>query len=178
MGETAMKEYMTAAIIFSALWVLSAGCSGLKSYGKLVPQEGLEEKTTIETLEAYWEDYRVSYAGCCGDFPIRHPSGIMFDPLWDDRALVGDRWAKVENERTLSRLIRSVQKQANLGGYYPKVWKIVGEDEQFYGYLFSSEGHVTLKPVEKGTMYVYDLPYPRLLRDGFSAPGGGMGVGF
>ena len=173
-----MKRHTMAAILIPALWFLSAGCSGLTGYGKLVPQEDLGEEMTIETLEAYWEDYRVFYAGCCGDFPIRHPAGIMFDPRWDDKALVGDRWAKVENERTLSRLIRSVQKQATLGGHYPRVWRIVGDDEQLYGYLFSEWGHLTLKSVEKGTLYAYDLRYPRLLRDGFSAPGGGIGVGF
>jgi len=162
-GNIEMKKSIYPAIIVLIFAFLVSGCSWLKSYGKLSSQYGPGEEVTIQELEENWEDYTISYAGYHGSFSIKHPSAIMFDPKKDNRDLIGDKWTLVENQRTLSKLISSIQAQERWGGYYPRLWRILGSDDQFYGYLFSGWYHVVMKMLDDRTMYVNDLPFPPYL---------------
>lgn len=50
----------------------------------------------------------------------------------------------------------------------PRLWRILGPDDQFYGYLFFAWGHAVIKAVDDKTMYVYDLESPLYIEDGTS----------
>ena len=156
-------KYSYAAAIGILLMLLVAGCSGLMSYGKLRPAYGPGEALTIQDLTRNWRDYNVYYAALHAGVSIDHPSAVMFDPKNDDRTVNFSRWAKVESEETLAKLIDSIQTQPPVGGYYARLWKLLGPDGQLYGYLFTPWDHVVAKVREPGTMLVYDIPLPPYL---------------
>jgi len=164
-----MKRYIYPAIMVLLLVFLTSGCSWLKGYGKLRLQSRHEEKVTIQELKDNWDDYTIYYAGYYGRLSIKHPSAVMFDPKKDDRVLVGDKWTKVEDQETLSRLISSIQSQKAM--YYPRLRRILGPDDQFYGYMFTALHQAVIKVVDDRTMWVYNLPMPPYL---LYRPGGGM----
>ena len=165
-----MKKFICPPIIVLLSVFLMSGCSWLKSYGKIRLQTGPGKKVTIQELRDNWHDYSIYYAGYYGSLSIKHPSADMFDLKNDKRALVGDKWTKVEDEETLSKLISSIQSQKAM--YYPRLWRILGPDDQFYGYLFSGWDRVpvVIKVVDDTTMWVYNLRLPPYLY----FPGGGM----
>jgi len=165
-----MKKYICPAVTVLLLISVISGCTWLKSYGKLRLQPRREKKVTIQELKDNWLDYTVYYGGYYG---VRQPSAVMFDPKKDNRALVGDKWTKVEDQETLSKLISSIQ--CHKAVYYPRLWRILGPDDQLYGYLFSAFDRVpvVIKVVDDRTMWVYDLPLPAHLH---TIPGCGMNL--
>jgi hypothetical protein len=152
-----MKRYTCPAVTVLSLIFLVSGCAWLRSYGKLRLQPRDEKKVTIQELKDNWHDYTIYYAGYYG---IRQPSAVMFDPKKDDRALMGDMWTKVEDQETLSELISSIQCHKAL--YHPRLWKVLGPDDQLYGYLFSAWDSVpvVIRVVDDRTMWVHDVPLP------------------
>jgi len=88
-------------------------------------------------------------------------AGIIFDPKNDDKTLTGDKWIKIEDQEILSALIGWIQPYIQ---FDPRLWRIVGPDDQFYGYLFFALGHVVIKSVDDTTMYVYNLRHLFILR--------------
>jgi hypothetical protein len=152
-----MKRYMCPVLMVLSLIFLVSGCAWLRSYGKLRLQSRDEKKVTIQELKDNWRDYTIYYAGYYG---IKQPSAVMFDPKKDDRALMGDKWTKVEDQETLSELISSIQCHKAL--YYPRLWKVLGPDDQLYGYLFSAWDSVpvVIRVVDDRTMWVHDVPLP------------------
>jgi len=87
----------------------------------------------------------------------------MFDPKNDDKILTGDKWIKIEDKETLSELIGWIRTYIQ---FDPRLWRILGPDDQFYGYLFFAWGHVVIKVVDDRTMYMYDLESPLYIEDG------------
>ena len=128
---------------------------------------------TIEALEEFWEDYTVYFTGCCGGLqPLKgHPSAVMFDPKGDDKELVGERWLKVETKYRLNKLITAVQKSERFESYYPSLYRIIGPDDELYGYMFTSWRHVVMKPMDDKTWYVFDLEAPPHLDRSVGGPG-------
>jgi len=165
-----MKRYTCSAVTVLALIFLVSGCTWFKSYGKLRSQPRHEKKVTIQELKDNWHDYTISYVGYYG---IRQPSAVMFDPKKDDRALVGDKWTKVEDQETLSQLISSIQ--CHKATYYPRLWRVLGPDGQLYGYMFSAWDRVpvVIRVVDEKTMWVHDVRLPPHLQN---IPGSGGGV--
>ncbi|MGD2126263.1 MAG: hypothetical protein PVG99_09300 [Desulfobacteraceae bacterium] len=154
------KRYMPAAVAGLLLAFIISGCA---SYGKLRLESGPEKKMTTETLNKNWRDYTIYYAG----LNEKHPSAVMFDRKDDDRAVVGDRWFKVENKEDLVDLIDYIQRETPIGKYYPRLWKVLGPDDHLYGYMVSAWNHAVMKVVDDKTMYVHDLPLPpNLAADG------------
>lgn len=154
-----MKKYIYPAVIGLVSLSLISGCSWLKSYGKIRVLCRYEEKITIQELEKNWQDYTIYYAG----LSVGTAAGIMFDPKKDDKTLVGDKWIKIENQVTLSELIGWIRTYIQ---FDPRLWRILGPDGQFYGYLFFACGHVVIKVVDDRTMYMYDLESPLYIGDG------------
>ena len=157
--EKGKNLYLTF-IVFVLIFLIS-GC--LSNYGKLRQQSRDVDRVTIQYLEENWNDYIIYYAGYYGSLSINHPSAVMFDPRNDKKELVGDKWTMVKDERTLSELINSIHSQQPAGGLYPRLWKIVGPDQQFYGYLFTAWDHAVTKVINDTKMWVYDLPSPPYL---------------
>jgi hypothetical protein len=147
-------------IIVLILLFFISGCSYLNTYGKLRNVSANGNSLTIQDLEEKWNDYAVYYAGYYGSLSIKHPSAVMFDPRNDSKKLVGDKWTTINNRHTLSELISSIQSQESAGSFYPRLWKILGPDDQFYGFLFTAWDHVVTKVIGENTMWVYDLPSP------------------
>jgi hypothetical protein len=148
-----MKKDIYFAVIVSILVFFMSGCSWYKSYGKLRLQSGPGHRVTIQELRESWRDYTIHYAG----MSVQHPSAIMFDPKKDGRTLASDKWIKVEDEETLSELISWIQLNPE---FYPRLQRILGPDDQFYGYFYSAWDHVLIKVFDERTLWVYDLPIP------------------
>ena len=154
------RNYISLATILFVLLCLMPGC--LSSFGKVRSQSGNGERMTIDDLENNWTDYTVYYAGMS---PNR-PSGVMFDPKNDDKTLLpgsNDRWKKIEDKKILSEVICWIKVQ-DFPDYNPMLYRVLGPDDQFYGYLFSGRSDVTIEVFDDRTMFVNDLPDP--LSDG------------
>jgi hypothetical protein len=153
------SKYIYIAFIGAMVMLLFFGCASmLTGYGKLRPQPMRGEGVAIEDLEQNWEDYVIHYAGQS----VGTPAAIMFDPKDDDRTLVGDRWTKVEDQKTLSELIGWIKAYQR---FYPRVWRILGPDDHLYGYLYFPLYRAVFKVVDSKTMYAFDVPSPNHLSE-------------
>lgn len=146
-----MKKGKYPAVVMLALVFLMCGCSWYRSYGKVRELSRHEEKLTIQGLIENWQDYTIYYAGSSA----QQPSAIMFDPKNDDRALVSDKWIRVEDQETLSELISWLEHSTR---FPPRLQRILGPDDQFFGYFYSGWNHVVLKVVDERTLWASDLP--------------------
>ena len=99
------RKYIYIGIIGLLLVALTSGCAALNKHGKLRVQSGLGERTTLEELKKNWREFSIYRAGLYAALP----SAIMFDPKEDDKTVVGEGWVKVEDEKTLSTLMSSIQ---------------------------------------------------------------------
>ena len=155
------NRYAYMAIIGLMIILLFSGCASmLAGYGKLRPQPMRGKGVTIEELEENWKDYVIHYAGLSVDTP----AAIMFDPKDDDRTLIGDKWIKVEDKKTLSELIGWMKTYTE---FNPQIWRILGPHNEFFGYLYypsylMNADEVVFKVIDDKTMYVYDVESPRL----------------
>ena len=157
------RKILHLTIIASVSLFFIYGCSLFHGYGKLRQLSKDANGITIQDLKENWSDYTVYYAGYYGSLSIKHPSAVMFDPKNDSTGLVGDKWTIVKDKSMLSELISTIQSQELVGGYYPRLWRILGPDEQFYGFLFTAWDHVVAKVIDDKSMWVYDLPMPPYL---------------
>lgn len=135
-----MKKYIHLTLIGAVSSLLIFGCSWLKGYGKVRVLSRHEEKLTIQELKENWKDYTIYYAG----LSVGVAAGIMFDPKSDERTLLGDRWIKVEDQETLSKLIDAIESYIE---FYPRLHRILGPDNQFYGYMFYAWCNPVIKVV-------------------------------
>jgi hypothetical protein len=152
-GNADMKKCAYISLIGAVVFFLVSGCAWLRGYGKVrvVPRQ--EEKLILEQLKANWQDYIISYAG----LKIGTAAGVMFDQKGDDKTLIGDTWVKVEDKETLVDLIGVIESYIF---FYPRLHRILGPDDQFYGYLFYAWDDPVFKVVDEKTLYVYDLRSP------------------
>lgn len=88
----------------------------------------IESAMAISDLAENWKNYDVYYAGSSG-----RPIGLLFDPKNDGFKLVGDRWTKVEDERTLSSLVGAIQPGTTLNSL------ITRKNDQVVGYYSRTE---------------------------------------
>jgi hypothetical protein len=143
--ETKMNKYRYLNLFLIALII--SGCASLqKNYGKLKSLPKGESKMIIQDLIDKSEEYDIYY------YDSRSPSsvGIMFDPKNNDTALVGDTWKKITDEETLLKTLNWIKRDRFFR-------KIIGPDGRFYGYIYNSYGHVTLKMIGDKKMYVFGL---------------------
>lgn len=147
----ANKHFFALLIICVALIF---GCSAVfGNYGRIKDLPRTEDQVTIQHLIDTWKDYDVYYAG----LDVKSPLGIMFDPENNNTTLEGDRWKKVEDQKTLNTINSWLHVNNE---YEPKLREILGPDGKFYGYLYHSEGPAVFKQIDDGTLYAYDLEYP------------------
>lgn len=148
-----MRKFICLAVICSIWAILISGCSG---YGKLKYRSQYREKVTIQELIENSDDYHIHYSG----YAINNSSGIMFDPKKDGKTLTpSDRWTSVEDRKRVTEVVSWLQLH-NHPGYYLRLYKILGPDDQLYGYLFTGWHHVVFKVVDERTLFVYGLPDP------------------
>jgi len=147
------------ALMTIVLMVIITGCSG---YGKLRLQSRFGDDVTIEKLKENFSDYTVYYAG----YALDNPSGIMFDPKNDNRTLMpSERWTKLDDKESVIEVISWIKIQDSHYSY-PRLYRILGPDDQFYGYLYSAWDRMVAKVVDDKTLWVYDLPDPPHYEEG------------
>jgi len=151
-----MEKYKLVST-FLAVLIISGCVSWQKNYGKLkiIPKDSNE--ITIQNLIDKWDDYNIYSSDQYAGPGFRSPLGIMFDPKNNDTMLVGDRWKKVSDQKTLTdmtkRIFLATQRE-------PWLNEILGPDGVLYGYLYYSYGVVTLKVVDEKKMYIFNLEEP------------------
>lgn len=152
-----MPKYINMAIRGLVLIVFMSGCALTKNYGKLRLQYGPGEKMTIQRLEEKWQDYNVYYAGP----HIKFASAVIFAPKEGDRKLLTNKgWVQIKNRQQLSEVLRWLWGDETLGEPLPTLWKILGPDNQFYGYMYTPWDHALIKVIDKKTLWVDDIPLP------------------
>jgi hypothetical protein len=140
-----MKKYRYLSVLLIVL--VTSGCASWhRNYGKLRSLPKDESKKIIQNLVYKWEDFDIYYT----DSGTPSSIGIMFDPKNNDTALVGDMWKKIMDEEDLLKAINWIKHDRFFR-------EILGPDGQFYGYIYYSYGHVTLKMVGDKKMYVFNL---------------------
>ena len=140
-----MKKYRYLNSVLIALVIF--GCaSWQKNYGKLKSLPKGDSKMIIRNLIDKWEEYDIH----CYDSRTPSSVGIMFDPKNNDTELVGDMWKKITDKETLLKTFTWIKHDRLLN-------EILGPDGRFYGYLYYSYGHVTLKMIGDKKMYVFNL---------------------
>jgi len=151
-----IKKYIFLSVLLIAL-IISGCVSWQKNYGKLKIIPNGQNHLTIQNLIDKWNDYNIYYSDQYAGFSVRSPLGIMFDPKNNDTMLVGDRWKKVRDQKTLIEMTQWIYLTTQ---YEPWLNEILGPDGQFYGYLYYSYGVVTLKVVGDKKMYILNLEEP------------------
>ena len=73
----------------------------------------------------------------------------------DDRTLTGEKWVKVEDKETLSELIGWMKSYTE---YYPQIWRILGPNNEFFGYLFYPSYHMYADNVVKMNLESLNTP--------------------
>jgi hypothetical protein len=141
------KNFNKAYVVIIALAVISLllGCA---NYGKVRPA-GLE--TSIETLAENWVNYDVYWTGISKG----EPTAILFDPKDHDRSLEGDIWYKVEDAESLASLIGWIEANRE---FYPSMWRVLGPDGEFYGYLYSGSKRTVVRAMDEKTLWVSGIP--------------------
>ena len=150
------KRKIFLSVLLIAL-IISGCVSWQKNYGRLhiIPKDSNE--VTIQNLIDRWDDYQIySYDQYAGP-GFRSPLGIMFDPKNNDTMLVGDRWKKVSDQKTLTDMTKRIFLATQ---FEPWLNEILGPDGGIYGYLYYSYGVVTLKMVGDKKMYIFNLDDP------------------
>jgi len=146
-----LAKLFKQTVIGFFLMFLMSGCA---NYGKLTLESGRPEKMTIQELQENWDDYSIYYADWRS---VGWTGGIIFDPKKDDKTLVGDKWMKVEDQEALSRVITSIQAR----NPYPKLYQILGPNDEFYGYMYLGPNRdyviMTLKVIDGNSMKISDL---------------------
>jgi hypothetical protein len=146
------KIYIYLAIVGAFLTSASIGYTFL-NYGKLDVVWPFRTAINIAQIHENWEDYDIYYAG----YSTAFPAAVMFDPKGDKRRLVSDAWVQVKDRETLLGLIDRLWVDTQY--YYPKLRKILGPDNQLYGYMYTAWDHAVMKAVDTGTLWVRDLPH-------------------
>ena len=141
------RKFHKVCFLFMVLAIISLlyGCA---NYGKVRPAG---HEVRIETLSKNWLDYDVYWTGISKG----EPTGILFDPKGHDKNLIGDIWYKVEDEESLSSLVSWIEVNRE---FYPFMWKILGPDGEFYGYLYSGSRRTIAKAIDENTLLVYGVP--------------------
>jgi len=145
-GDENMKKNLALCAMVLVVAALLYGCA---NYGTLRPIAAPD--VTIDSLAKDWQNYSVYWTG----LDIGEPTGIMFDPKGDDKALTGEHWYRVESEESLSKMITWLRFNTL---YYPYLWRMVGPDGQSYGYVYTGYTNFAMKLVDEKTMLVYGLP--------------------
>ena len=130
-----MKKPFIPTIEIFLVILFIAGCSG---YGKLRVQTGLGGELSLNDLKENWKDYHIYYTGVGPN----DPSAVLFDPKGDARRIQKDRWKNIADSYLLEQVIGWIEDTK----FMPKLHKILGPDNQVYGYLYSAwENNVVIK---------------------------------
>ena len=144
-------SHITIITIISA--IIISGCSG---YGKLVIKSKNDAEVNIEKLIINSNDYDIHYFG----YGKKFVSGIIFNPKRDNKKLLlGDIWVETNDQTTIADIVKRM-KNSTFSEFIPTLYKILGPEDAFYGYLFTGWFHIVLKKIDDNTLSVYGLDDP------------------
>ena len=147
------KIHVYIALLMAFFVGITVGCVPLKQYGRVGTGSGGGHLMTIEQLYGNWENYHVYYSGVHKGLL----GGIMFDPKDDGKKLVGHAWwTEVKDRELLSELLIWI----SFHPYPPDVLKILGPDNEFYGYIYTNRSDVHIKKVDDRTLWIDELVEP------------------
>ena len=153
-----IEKYVYLTLIGFVSIFLMSGCA---NYGKLTLESGRAANMTVQELQKNWDDYSIHYADWR---TVGWPGGIIFDPKKDAKTLLSDKWMKVEDQETLSQVIRSIEAKS----HDPKLYQILGPNDEFYGYMYlgPNRNKVTMfiKVVNNNSLWISDLQPHKLER--------------
>jgi len=129
------------------------GCLGLQNYGKIRVADG-QWSNTIQNLIENWQEYHIYYAG----LSYKSPSAILFNPKQGDKRVVSNRWTPVTDQSVAITIVKWLDSYVN---YPPTLWKILGPQGDFFGYVYTSAvEQVVVREIEPNTLFVEDIPLP------------------
>ena len=132
------------------LFLSGLSCANL---GTLRLVSGPDEKGKIEFFIENMADYRAFYDGRSGGGPV----AVLFDPIKDDKKLVGETWTEVGDQEQLKAIISEIQFGR---GFFIKLYKILGPGDQVFGYMYSKRKDVNIRVVDSNTLLVDGFPPP------------------
>ncbi len=143
------KIFSISLLLLSLSLIFS--CFG--NYGRVGMQWGPGEKKNIQKMVANWEKYLLYYAGPS----VSYPSAVLFDPKKDSRKIVPYKWLPVKDQAQLTEIVEWLKFSPTC---QPTLYRILGPDNQIYGYLYSSVFTVLIKSIDDNTLWVDDIPLP------------------
>lgn len=151
-----IKKSLYIAIAIVPFIIGTLGCAPLNHYGRLSTGPWGGHSMTIEKLYENWGNYYVYYSGVNKGLL----GGIMFDPRDDGRKLVGHEWwTKVRDRELLSELLIWI----SFHPYQTRLYKILGPDNELYGYLYSMRSDVLIKKIDDKTLWIDELVLPPIV---------------
>ncbi len=155
-----MKKYICLAVIAMILSFPVSGFAWFNNYGKIRLQPWRGEKMTVQKLKEKWQDYTIYYSGMSTDFA----GSIMFDPKDDERDLERHKWwDPVKDKEELEEIVFWINTYYD--HFYPRVWRVLGPDNQFYGFMYTAHDHVLIRVVDNKTMWVDEMVLPPHIHD-------------
>jgi len=140
--------------LMSGVVLLLIGCAG---FGKLQVECLYNCEQDVQSFVDNFEDYVVYYAGQDTDLP----AAILFDPRDDDREIRPGRWKDLNDPNEARHIIDILEAGIQ---FSPKLYQVLGEQQDVYGYLFTPYQHVPVKQVAPKAVQLNYLRQPRHLQ--------------
>ena len=143
------KRYIGFLSITFTWLILIYGCAGYYQYSLKKPPEG---EISIENLEANWTDFFVYYTKVRGN---TGNTALIFNPKNDDKVINARHWSKVLNDQTFSNIMAKMKRKG-----HTNIYRIVGPEGQFFGYMVAARCLLVARLVDKKTLDVYNYVPP------------------
>ena len=144
---------MTAFFVF-----MTSSCALTMGYAVLRDVPTGAEGITFEKLKEDFQDYHVHWSGTQKTNVVAY----LFDPKNDDRTIkTHEWWIPVSSEKEIKRQWVFEQNDSK---HLPAVYRVIGPDNQLYGYLYTSWHYVwrdtSLLKVDEKTLWIDYIPVP------------------
>jgi hypothetical protein len=147
------RQWLGISMVLLPLLFSMPGCLGLEKYGSVRVADG-QWANTIQNLIDNWQEYHIYYAG----LSYKSPSAIMFNPKQGDKRVVSQKWMPVTDQSVAITIVKWLDAYVN---FPPTLWKILGPNGDFFGYVYTSaEEQVVVREIEPNTLFVEDIPLP------------------
>ena len=130
------KGFVCLAVVSLISLSLISGCT---NSAILKVQYGADTKAFLHNIEANYDKY-ITHAL---EWPVDEVSAIVFDPKLDNRTIENDGWTKVSSQEQLSKLIARSDRLI-----FRQFFKIVGPNDDFYGYLLGGQQYVWIETTD------------------------------
>jgi hypothetical protein len=151
-GDEHMDKKKKAYLFVAGLVLLGllSGCGVSQNYGKNILASRGTNQMTIETLIENWQDYAIYYSG----ISAQQPYAVVFDPKNDGRTLDVTGWTPIGSEEALKTTLG--QMKTFMRGSQ-RLFKVLGPDDQLYGYLYTPVGEAKSKVTGPNTLRLYTI---------------------